>query len=378
MSHLLVTNDFPPKVGGIQNYLWELWRRLPADEFSVLTTPYDGAADFDRHQRFAVHRFSRFFLSPTPDVRREVMRQRDAIGARLTIFDPAVPVGALGPKIGSPFGVVLHGAEVNVPARIPMLGRPLRHTLNHASLVISASKWATAEAERLVGRDLNAVYVPPGVDVQRFRPLTPGERHQIRRKHGLPIHAPVLLSVSRLVPRKGMDRLIDASVELRKQHADLQTVIVGSGRDERRLISRIASARAPVTLLGRVDDEDLPALIGSADVFAMLCRNRWAGLEQEGFGIVFVEAAAAGVPQVAGRSGGADEAVIDGETGIIVDNPQSVAEVTAAISALLTDGERRIRMGVAARRMAVSAFDYDILANELRTAILRTIDRRSG
>lgn len=369
MSHLLVTNDFPPKVGGIQNYLWELWRRLPPEEFAVFTTPYAGAKNFDRDQDFAINRFRRFFLSPTPDVRREVVRQRDAINAALTIFDPAVPVGALGPQLGSPYGVVLHGAEVNVPARVPMLRSPLRQTLDGSSLIISASNWATVEAERLVGRPLDAVYVPPGVDIGRFRPLTPAERQATRRKHGLPTDGPVIISVSRLVPRKGMDRLIDASVELRRRHPNLQTVIVGSGRDERRLIKKISSSQAPVTLLGRVEDDELPALIGAADVFAMLCRNRWAGLEQEGFGIVFVEAAAAGIPQVAGRSGGANEAVIDGETGIIVDKPQSVAEVTNAIDALLRDPDRRIHMGVASRRMAVSSFDYDVLARHLHGAI---------
>lgn len=373
MTHLLVTNDFPPKLGGIQNYLWELWRRLPPESFAVLTTPYRGDRAFDQEQDFAVNRFRRFFLSPTPDVTREVVHHRDAIGAKLTIFDPAIPVGALGPQVGSPYGVILHGAEVNVPARLPGVRSSLRTTLDQASLVISASNWATASAERLVGRSLNAAYVPPGVDIDRFRPLTLAERRAVRERHGLPITAPLIVSVSRLVPRKGMDRLIDASAQLRTRFPGLQTVIVGGGRDEARLIRRIKSTRAPVTLLGRVQDKDLPGLIGCADVFSMVCRNRWAGLEQEGFGIVFVEAAAAGVPQVAGRSGGAEEAVRDGETGIIVDKPESSAEVAAAIGALLDDPDRRVQMGVASRQMAVRSFDYDGLALQLNSAITTAV-----
>jgi phosphatidylinositol alpha-1,6-mannosyltransferase len=120
-----------------------------------------------------------------------------------------------------------------------------------------------------------------------------------------------------------------------------------------------------VTFLGRVPNEDLPRLYGCADVYAMLCRNRWAGLEQEGFGIVFVEAAACGVAQVAGDSGGAAEAVADGETGIVVHNPEDVDEVAAAFGALLDDPVRRVEMGRAARERAVREFSYDILADRL-------------
>ena len=132
------------------------------------------------------------------------------------------------------------------------------------------------------------------------------------------------MSVSRLVPRKGMDVLIDAAVRLRTDVPDLTVAIAGRGRDSDRLAGRIAEYGAPVRLLGGCPTPTCPALVGAADVFAMLCRNRWLGLEQEGFGIVFLEAAAAGVPQVAGASGGAGEAVADGETGLVVRRPTDV------------------------------------------------------
>jgi phosphatidylinositol alpha-1,6-mannosyltransferase len=124
-----------------------------------------------------------------------------------------------------------------------------------------------------------------------------------------------------------------------------------------------------VRLLGRVPHDDLPALYGSADAFAMLCRNRWAGLEQEGFGIVFLEAAAAGVAQVAGDSGGAAEAVVDGETGFVVTDPSDPAAVAAALDRLLSDGDLAARMGEAARARAVAEFSYDGLAARLGAAL---------
>jgi phosphatidylinositol alpha-1,6-mannosyltransferase len=141
--------------------------------------------------------------------------------------------------------------------------------------------------------------------------------------------------------------------------------ISGGGRDEERLRKLTTELDAPVRFLGRVSNDDLPRLYGCADIYSMLCRNRWGGLEQEGFGIVFVEAAACGVPQVAGDSGGAAEAVADGETGIVVRRPEDLDEVVAAYTALLDDPARRREMGIAARRRAVTEFSYDVLAERL-------------
>lgn len=374
MTHLLVTNDYPPKVGGIQNYLWELYRRLPAEEFAILTTPYAGTEQFDRDAGYHIERFRRFWLSPTPDVRRHIETMVKEIGASLVLFDPAVPVGHLGPSLSVPYGVFLHGAEVTVPARIPGARSAFARTLNRSSLVVSASNYALGEAERLVGRPLNSVYVPPGVDVDRFVPLTPLQRREVRIRHGLDPSAPLLVSVSRLVPRKGMDRLIEASTVLAREFLKLQTLIIGTGREEDRLQKLIDKNRAPVKLLGRVADEDIAPLVGAADVFSMLCGVRWGGLEQEGFGIVFLEAAAAGVAQVAGDSGGAGEAVADGLTGHIVD-PRNLDEVVTSLRQLLTSPDDRVRMGVAARQRAVAEFSYDLLAERLFEAITRQAEQ---
>ena len=367
--HLLVTNDFPPKLGGIQNYLWELWRRLPPDRFCVLTRPHPGAAAFDAGEPYPILRSAAPFLLPGPRVRGEIRGLLAETGAELVIFDPAIPVGALGPRLGVPYGVVLHGAEVTVPARLAGAARVLRRTLAGAEIVISASGYAASEARRICPSMVPECYVPPGVDVERFVPPAGARRHEVRRRLGWGEEETVILSVSRLVPRKGMDRLVRAVARLAPERPGLRLCIAGDGRDRRRLEAIVRRTGAPARLLGRVADEELADLYGAADLFAMLCRNRWFGLEQEGFGIVFLEAAAAGVAQVAGASGGAAEATEHGACGLVVDEPASVAAVAGALAELLDDPERRRRLGAAARHRVEERFGYDLLAERLCRAL---------
>lgn len=369
MKHLLVTNDFPPKIGGIQSLLWEWWRRLPADRFAVLTSPHAGAAAWDAEQPFRVERVPEPVLLPHPVMVRRTDRLAAEIGADLVVVDPAVPLGLIGPSLDLPYGVVLHGAEVTVPGRLPGTRQALAHVLRRASLVIAAGSYPAAEAERAAGCRLPVTVVPPGVDTERFRPLTPEERRAARLLHGLPVDAPVLLGVSRLVPRKGFDNAIRAVKIVQEKVPDVVLAIAGAGRDRDRLERLAAETEASVRFLGRVPNEHLPALYGCADVFVMLCRNRWGGLEQEGFGIVFVEAAATGVPQVAGRSGGAHEAVADGETGFVIDDPTDPHEVVDALVPILEDEQLRRRLGDAARRRALQEFSYDVLSERLGRAV---------
>jgi phosphatidylinositol alpha-1,6-mannosyltransferase len=369
VKHLLVTNDFPPKVGGIQSYLWELWRRLPPDSFAVLTSPHGDAEEWDRRQPFLVRRVREPVLLPHPIMVNRVQAMAAELGVGLVVLDPALPLGMIGPSLDLPYDVVLHGAEVTVPGRLPGSRPLLARVLRRARRVISAGEYAAAEAARAAERPLDVVVVPPGVDVRRFFPLDPAQRRVARSRFGLPAEGPLVVSVSRLVPRKGFDTLIRAAARLRSAHPDLVVAIAGSGRDEARLRRLAAELGATVAFLGRVPDEDLPSLYGAADVFAMLCRSRWGGLEQEGFGIVFLEAAACAVPQVAGASGGAAEAVVDGETGLVIDPPEDVRAVADAIASLLADPERAKALGRAARRRVEAELTYDALAARLGDAL---------
>ena len=369
MTHLFVTNDFPPKIGGIQTMLWELWRRLDPSSFAVLTTPHADSAEWDAEQAYRVERTRQRVLLPTPSLIKRIDALADEIDADLVVLDPALPVGLVGPRLRRPYAVVLHGAEVTVPGRLPGLNLLLRRVLRGASLVIAAGGYPLAEGERAAGRELPSVIVPPGVDTERFRPLDAAARRAVRGRLGLPVDGLLVVSLSRLVPRKGMDTLIRAAARLAPTRPDLTVAIGGRGRDHARLARLVASTGAPVRLLGRVSHEDLPDLYASADVYAMLCRNRWAGLEQEGFGIVFLEAAAAGVPQVAGDSGGAAEAVVHDQTGLVVHEPDDPEAVAAALGRLLDDPALRTRMGEAGRARAVADYSYDVLAGRLGVAL---------
>jgi phosphatidylinositol alpha-1,6-mannosyltransferase len=373
-THLLLTNDFPPKVGGIQVYLWELWRRLDPGSFTVLTAAsHPGAASFDAaasRQGIGIERYGASVLLPSPALARRVRAKVAETGAGLVVIDPALPLGMQARSLGVPYAVVLHGAEVTVPARLPVTRSLLSGVLSGARLAICAGTYPAREALRAAGSMMPEVLeVPPGVDSRRFRPLDGSARSIRRRRLGVPEEAFVVLGLSRLVPRKGFDVLIDAIGHAQQSVPGLVLVIAGTGRDAHRLVARAAARRVRLVMLGHVRDEDLADVYGLADVLAVPCRDRWGGLEAEGFGIVFLEAAACGVPQIAGASGGAADAVVDGETGLVLADPRDPPALAMAIRRMAGDPDMRRRMAEAGRRRAVESFDWDLLARRLAGAL---------
>ncbi len=372
-KHLLVTNDFPPKVGGIQNYLYELWRRLDPDSFVVVTSSHPQGDAFDAQQEFEIVRLPSKTLLPTRALARRIREIAEEHQASFIIWDPALPIGLLAPKVGIQYGVVVHGAELAVPARLPIASRILLNVLSKASFLISAGQYPRSELERLFsrsGQELPKVFdIPPGVDPIRFEPLSEEMRSSYRSSLGVKDGEFLVSSVSRLVPRKGMDTLIIATALLQSAHPELKVAIAGSGRDEMRLRRLIRRRHAAVNLLGRVAEEELPYLLGASDAFAMLCRSRWAGLEQEGFGIVFLEASACEVPVIAGYSGGSTEAVSHEQTGFVVYQPKSSRKAAEAISMLISNESLRREMGQNGRRRVLDEFSYDRLSERLENSL---------
>jgi phosphatidylinositol alpha-1,6-mannosyltransferase len=270
-----------------------------------------------------------------------------------------LPVGAIGPRLrnGAPYVVIGHGAEISTWG-VPPVRFEARRVLRGAAGTVAAGNYPAQEMARVAGAALPTLVVPPGVDVERFHPAPAEKRAKTRARFGLDVERPLVLGLSRLVPRKGFDVLLDAVAGL---DLDLQLAIGGSGRDRRRLERRAQRHRLGrrVTFLGRVPDAELAALYAASDVFAMLCRaDRWGGLEAEGFGVVFLEAASCAVPAIAGRGGGSHEAVADGETGYVVE-PRDVVAVRDALARLLLDPDLRRQMGEAARTRAVEEFRYE-------------------
>ncbi|MBJ7282446.1 MAG: glycosyltransferase [Acidimicrobiia bacterium] len=307
-------------------------------------------------------------MLPTSSLASRIESLAKDVSADVIFLDPALPLGSLGRRLKSaPHIVIAHGAEITVPRRMPGTHRMLGRVLRDARGVVAAGEYPARECVSAAGRDLDGLVVPPGVDIDRFRPVADAaERAAGRVSLGLDPDRPLVVAVSRLVPRKGFDVLIEAIAGL---DPSVVLAIAGAGRDAERL-RKIASKHdllrsGRVKFLGRVPNDELLTLYRVGDVFAAPCRDRWGGLEAEGFGIVFLEAAASGVPSIAGRSGGSHEAVIDSETGYVVD-PHDVVEIRKRIGDLLGDDSLRSAMGESARRWATEECSYDARVLPLR------------
>ncbi|MPZ67074.1 MAG: glycosyltransferase [Pseudonocardiaceae bacterium] len=348
---LLITNDFPPRAGGIQAYLHELTRRLAPDRLAVYAPDWPGAAGFDACLPFPVHRHPGRLMLPTHVVARHAARIAREHGSEVAWFGAAAPLGLLGPPMrcaGMDCVVAsTHGHEVGwslLPAARGVLGRIGRDS----DLITTVSRYTRSRISAALGPAAALQPLPPGVDTGTFRP-DPAARYEVRRRYRLG-GAPVIVCVSRLVPRKGQDALIRALPGIRERAHGAMLLLVGGGPYQavlRRLAVRCGVSEAVVDA-GAVAWPDLPAHYAAGDVFAMPCRTRGGGLDVEGLGIVFLEAAATGLPVVAGDSGGAPETVRHGGTGHVVDG-RDVAAVARAVGGLLAAPERAAAMGAAGR-----------------------------
>lgn len=347
MRLLIVTNDFPPKMGGIQMYLRSLVDTYP-DPVHVVA-PADRAASPDEA---GVTRGRRGYMLPmagTHTLVREAVRsfRPDAI-----LFGAPHPLTPLGPKLREefdiPFGILTHGAEITLPGAVPLVGGWLGRTLAAADVRFAVSRFTADKVERLAGAP--ATFLGAGVAVDTFTP---------------PVEAisnakPVIGCVSRFVPRKGQERIIEAVAELDR---DVEVLMVGKGRTENRIRKKAEALGVDVRFEIDVPWSDLPGLYQQMDVFVMPCRSRWGGLEVEGLGLVFLESAACGIPVIAGDSGGAPETVVVGETGFIATD---VPDIVVALESLLDDPDRATEMGRAGREFVLSTFTFQKVVERLR------------
>lgn len=361
---LIVTNDFPPRVGGVQQYVSNLARHLPPECVAVLAPNWDGWREHDAEQPFPVHRWPARFLWPTRDLGRRALSLAREHQADVVLFGHGLPAPLIGPEIsarGYPYVVLTHGTELWL-ARSPVLAAAMRRAMSEARAVTAVSEYLARAVRRITPEGVAVTVLHPGVDARRFGPAIEGAG--VRERHGLQGKA-VILCVSRLVPRKGQDVLIRGMEQLRRSVPDATLLIVGDG--PYRVTLETLAAEAPsgsVIFAGQVPDHDLPAHYAACDVFAMPCRTRWAGLEVEGFGIVFLEAAAGGKAVVAGRSGGAAEAVVDEETGLLVEGAEHKA-VALTLVRLLTDPGFRGTLGGAGRGRVERFFTWERQAERL-------------
>ena len=368
---LLVTNDFPPRRGGIQSYLVELVSRLAATgEHTVMVyaPQWKGADAFDAQtEGYQVARHPGTLMLPVPTVDSRMRRLIAEHDIDTVWFGAAAPLGLLAQRARQAGATRVlastHGHEVGW-SMLPVARSVLRRIGDDSDVVTFVSRYTRGRFASAFGPQAGLEHLPPGVDTDRFSP-DPASRVELRARYGLG-QRPTVVCLSRLVPRKGQDMLIRALPTIRQRVDGAALVIAGGGpylETLRRLADRLRMSEH-VTFTGGVPAADLPAYHAMADVFAMPCRTRGAGLDVEGLGIVFLEACATGVPVIAGCSGGAPETVRHNKTGLLVDG-RSVNQIADAVTELLADPDRAAAMGAAGRDWVCAQWRWDALAARL-------------
>jgi len=361
---LLVTNDFPPRRGGIQSYLEQFANRLAGTaelQLTVYAPRWKGAEDYDRAAPFTIVRHPGTLMIPEPGVDRRMRRLIAEHGIETVWFGAAAPLALLAPRARAAGAqrilACTHGHEVGW-SMLPGARSALRRIGTATDVVTYVSRYTRGRFASAFGPRAHLEHLPPGVDTERFRPDR-AARAELRTRYGLG-DRPVAVCISRLVPRKGQDMLISAWPDIRRRVDGAMLVIVGGGpsADHLHRMARERGVGSDVVFTGGVPNAELPGHYAMADVFAMPCRTRGAGLDVEGLGIVFLEASATGVAVVAGRSGGAPETVLDGRTGRVVDG-RSRAELVEAIGDLLADPHRAAELGQAGRDWIIRDWNWD-------------------
>jgi phosphatidylinositol alpha-1,6-mannosyltransferase len=365
---LVITNDFPPRVGGIQSFVHSLASQLPPDQLVVYASSYDGDAAFDKAQAFPVVRHPTSLMVPTPGALRRARAIATEYGCDSVWFGAAAPLGLLAgplrrdPGIGR-FVASTHGHEVGW-AKLPAARQLLARIGRECDVVTYLGEYTLQRLRAACGPDTHFERLPSGVDTVAFSPDADGAA--IRSRYGLSDRR-VVVCVSRLVARKGQDVLIRALPDIRRRVPDAALLLVGGGPHRKELegMVREGGHERDVVFSGPVPFAELPAHYAAGHVFAMPCRSRLRGLEVEGLGIVYLEANACGLPVVAGDSGGAPDAVLEGVTGHVVDG-RRVAEVADRVSALLEDESERTAMGNAGREWVSREWRWPTLAARLQ------------
>ncbi len=361
---LVVTNDFPPRQGGIQTFVAALLERRPPETLVVLASRSPGWEQHDAGLPYRVVRRPTGMLLPTPATARAAAALAAEHGCDTAFFGAAAPLGLLAPGLRAA-GVrhlvgATHGHETGWVA-LPGARQLMRRIAGGLDVVTCISAYTRGRLEPALGGRTRLAQLSPGVDVDRFTPSVDGT--VVRRRYGLG-EAPVVVCVSRLVPRKGQDVLVAAWPRVLARHPGARLLLVGGGPDEARLRRAVAARGlgSSVVLTGAVPLAQLPEHYAAGDVFAMPCRTRRGGLDVEGLGMVYLEAAACGLPVVAGTSGGAPETVQEGVTGHVVADPRSADAVAALLGGLLDDPVRARAMGAAGRAWVERRWSWTTIA----------------
>ena len=298
-----------------------------------------------------VIRAKRSYMLPDRATRLLVRDAAKEFRPDAVLFGAPHPLPRMGPwlreELGTPFGILSHGAEITIPGSIPGVRHLLGRTLAAADVRFAVSRFTAERVEAITREPVE--FLGAGVEIDSF---TPPENRSSN-----PV--PVIGCVSRFVPRKGQDRLRHAVADLDR---DVEVLFVGKGRTEKQI--RALADKLGVRTRFEVDVPwaELPGLYQSMDVFCMPCKSRWGGLEVEGLGLVFLEAAATGLPVLAGDSGGSPETVLPGVSGFVVSN---VSDIVEGLSILLDDPNKAAEMGRRGRQFVDAEFTWERVVQRL-------------
>ncbi len=364
----MITSSFLPGRGGIESYLAELCTLL-APRIAVMAPGARDGKRLPHNLSYPTVAGPGRMLRPSASLAHTVATVAGEMGTDRILFGTPWPLALLGPRLtrlGLRYASLAFGAELFVPAAVPYLKRRFIGSLGRADLLLPMSEATEHRLRSLI----EANGTPPPtievmrarVDLERFSPSVPTAH--VRSWLGLEEGAQMVLCFGRLVKRKGVDRLITVMEELSRSHPRVALVVAGTGPQEARLKRLAARQGGRVVFTGRVPAEESPSLYAAADIFALPVADRWFGLETEGLGIVLLEAAACGTPCVSGRSGGTVEAVINGETGLLIDATDH-GQLMAALSRLLSSPEEAQSMGQNGRALVTHRYPPAHIPGEL-------------
>ncbi len=374
---LLVTNDFGPRAGGIETFVIGLLERIKGHEVTVFTSQQGDTSVYDQQwlDKFGVRvvRDKSKILLPSWRVTRAAKKIVAVKNIDVVVFGAAAPLALMSPSLRKS-GVkkiiaLTHGHEVWWAKIFPfkLAIKRIGKNVDHLTYLGEFTRQAISEAlSRKSATEM--VKIAPGIDTAHFIPQP--DAMQKRKELGLQ-DKKIIISVGRLVHRKGQDSLIQAMPAVLKKIPNAHLLLVGEGPYKKhleKLVMRL-SLKQNVTFAGRIMYDRLPSYLSAADLFAMPSRSRFFGLEVEGLGIVYLEASACGIPVVAGNSGGAPDAVLEGVTGLCVDGT-NIEQITGAIVEICRDAERASHMGAAGRNWIVDQWRWDIWSKEFNALLV--------
>jgi phosphatidylinositol alpha-1,6-mannosyltransferase len=368
LRHLFVTNDFPPKLGGIESYLINLCKGFEPEDIAVVAPAREGFERVDEELPYEVIRLPGSYLRATKSVHQAIGEVMRDLEVDVVHYLAALPLGRLGPRLrketGVPYTVVAHGTgEILLPARVPFARQALRNVLIGADMVYPVSEFTRGAVDRVTKGRAKTSILSPSIDIERFSLEVSGADLRVEWGFGSGF---VVLFLSRLVKRKGADTLLRAIASAKRLYA-----VIGGDGPERAALERLARELGiadRVRFVGMVPEERLPEYYAAADAFCMPCSTRYGGLDTEGFGVVYLEAQASGIPCIAGRCGGSAEAVEDGVTGIVIDEP-TPRKLAIKLVELRRDPGLCAKLGGAGRARMEMEFAPEIAAERLEETL---------